>query len=120
MTNFQKRFLTALVVLPISLIFVLIGGYATLLFLLTVFFIANYELFTVFKKKTTILKKIYDITKSSQYMKAAIIKYIKFPLNVPKKLDILPVSVIVVTSIQGILFYFYWSDLYNVIQRLFS
>ena len=55
MTNFQKRFLTALVVLPISLIFVLIGGYVTLLFLLTVFFIANYELFTVFKKKTTVL-----------------------------------------------------------------
>ncbi len=55
MTNFQKRFLTALVVLPISLIFVLIGGYVTLLFLLTVFFIANYELFTVFKKKTTLL-----------------------------------------------------------------
>ena len=55
MTNFQKRFLTAIVVLPISLIFVLIGGYVTLLFLLTVFFIANYELFTVFKKKTTVL-----------------------------------------------------------------
>ena len=55
MTNFQKRFLTALVVLPISLIFVLIGGYVTLLFLLTVFFIANYELFTVFKKKINLL-----------------------------------------------------------------
>jgi NADH:ubiquinone oxidoreductase subunit 2 (subunit N) len=37
-----------------------------------------------------------------------------------KKLDVLPVSVVVVTSIQGILFYFYWSGLYNVIQRLFS
>tara|TARA_X000001036_G_scaffold435029_1_gene475490 strand:+ start:1402 stop:2889 length:1488 start_codon:yes stop_codon:yes gene_type:complete len=37
-----------------------------------------------------------------------------------KKLDLLPISVVAVTSIQGILFYFYWSGLYDVIQRLFS
>ena len=55
MTNFQKRFLTALVVFPMSLFFIFIGGYITLLFLLTVFFIANYELFSVFKKRSTIL-----------------------------------------------------------------
>ena len=38
-----------------SLFFIFIGGYITLLFLLTVFFIANYELFSVFKKRSTIL-----------------------------------------------------------------
>ena len=36
-------------------IFIFIGGYITLLFLLSVFFIANYELFAVFKKRSTIL-----------------------------------------------------------------
>ncbi len=36
-----------------------------------------------------------------------------------KELDTIPVIVIVITSIQGILFYIYWSDLYNIIQRLF-
>tara|TARA_Y100000590_G_scaffold367084_2_gene426873 strand:+ start:577 stop:1218 length:642 start_codon:yes stop_codon:yes gene_type:complete len=55
MTNFQKRILTALIVLPISLFFIFIGGYPTLLFLLTIFFLANYELFSSFKKRTTIL-----------------------------------------------------------------
>ena len=55
MTNFQKRILTALIVLPISLFFIFIGGYPTLLFLLTIFFLANYELFSSFKKRTTML-----------------------------------------------------------------
>ena len=55
MSNLQKRILTALIVLPISLIFIFIGGYITLIFLLTIFLIANYELFSVFKKRATIL-----------------------------------------------------------------
>tara|TARA_A100001011_G_C14159503_1_gene777610 strand:+ start:50 stop:694 length:645 start_codon:yes stop_codon:yes gene_type:complete len=55
MNNLQKRILTALVVLPISLFFIFVGGYPTLLFLLTIFFVANYELFSVFKKKSIIL-----------------------------------------------------------------
>jgi len=38
----------------------------------------------------------------------------------PQKLDLISVSIVVITSIQGILFYIYWSDLYNIIQRLFS
>ena len=53
MSNLQKRILTALIVLPISLIFIFTGGYITVLFLLTIFLIANYELFSVFNKKTT-------------------------------------------------------------------
>tara|TARA_B110000438_G_C15770612_1_gene631721 strand:+ start:348 stop:995 length:648 start_codon:yes stop_codon:yes gene_type:complete len=55
MNNLQKRILTSVVTLPISLIFIFTGGYFLLFFLLTIFFVANYELFSVFKKKTTIL-----------------------------------------------------------------
>tara|TARA_Y100000590_G_scaffold198571_1_gene225518 strand:+ start:2925 stop:3590 length:666 start_codon:yes stop_codon:yes gene_type:complete len=55
MTNFQKRFLTSLVILPLSFFFILKGSYFLLFFLLSIFFVANYELFSVFKKKTTIL-----------------------------------------------------------------
>ena len=55
MTNFQKRILTAFVILPLSIFFVLKGGNLLLSFLFIVFFIANYELFSVFRKKTIIL-----------------------------------------------------------------
>jgi len=55
MTNLQKRILTSLIVLPLSIFFIFEGGYLLLSFLLLIFFIANYELFSVFKKKTTIL-----------------------------------------------------------------
>lgn len=55
MTNLQKRILTSIVAFPLSLFFVFKGGYFLLLFLLGIFFVANYELFSVFRKKTTIL-----------------------------------------------------------------
>ena len=55
MTNFQKRILTSLIVLPLSFFFIVKGGYYLLFFLMGIFFIANYELFSVFTKKTTIL-----------------------------------------------------------------
>ena len=55
MTNLQKRILTSILILPISIFFIIEGGYFLLFFLLTVFFIANYELFSVFNKKITIL-----------------------------------------------------------------
>ena len=55
MTNLQKRILTSIIILPLSLLFILKGGYYLLIFLLTVFFIANYEIFSVFKKTSTIL-----------------------------------------------------------------
>ena len=55
MTNLQKRILTSLVILPLSFFFILKGGYFLLFFLLSVLFVANYELFSVFNKKTTIL-----------------------------------------------------------------
>ena len=55
MSNLQKRILTSLIIFPLSIFFIFQGGYFLLPFLLTVFFIANFELFLVFKKKTTIL-----------------------------------------------------------------
>ena len=55
MTNLQKRIFTSIIALPLSLFFIFKGGYFLLLFLLSIFFVANYELFSVFKKKTTIL-----------------------------------------------------------------
>ena len=55
MSNLQKRILTSIAVFPLSIFFVLKGGYALLSFLLVIFFIANYELFSVFKKNSHIL-----------------------------------------------------------------
>ena len=55
MTNLQKRIFTSIIALPLSLFFIFKGGYFLLLFLLGIFFVANYELFSVFRKKTTIL-----------------------------------------------------------------
>ena len=55
MTNLQKRILTSLVILPLSIFFVVKGGYFLKFFLLAIFLVANYELFSVFNKKITIL-----------------------------------------------------------------
>ena len=59
MTNLQKRILTSIIVMPLSIFFVLKGGYILLFFLLSIFFVANYELFSVFNKKSTII--FFDI-----------------------------------------------------------
>tara|TARA_B100001123_G_scaffold448250_1_gene608467 strand:+ start:664 stop:1317 length:654 start_codon:yes stop_codon:yes gene_type:complete len=55
MTNLKKRILTSIIILPLSIFFIIKGGYYLLFFLLSVFLIANYELFSVFNKKITIL-----------------------------------------------------------------
>tara|TARA_B110000881_G_scaffold26170_1_gene18934 strand:+ start:721 stop:1371 length:651 start_codon:yes stop_codon:yes gene_type:complete len=55
MTNLQKRILTSVVILPLSFFFIIKGGFFLLSFLLFIFFIANYELFSIFNKKFTIL-----------------------------------------------------------------
>ena len=54
MNNLQKRTLTSLIIFPLSIFFIFQGGNLLLLFLLVVFLLGNYELFTVFKKKGTI------------------------------------------------------------------
>ena len=55
MTNLQKRIFTSLIILPLSIFFVVKGGYFLKFFLLAIFLVANYELFSVFNKKITIL-----------------------------------------------------------------
>ena len=55
MNNLQKRILTAIVIFPLSIFFIFKGGYILLSFLLAIFFVANYELFSVFKKNSNIL-----------------------------------------------------------------
>ena len=55
MSNLKKRILTSIIILPLSIFFIIQGGYYLLFFLLSVFFIANYELFSVFNKKIIIL-----------------------------------------------------------------
>ena len=55
MNNLQKRILTSMAIFPLSIFFVYQGGYLLLSFLLAIFFIANYELFSVFKKNLNIL-----------------------------------------------------------------
>ena len=55
MNNLQKRIITSIIIFPLSIFFVFKGGYLLLSFLLLAFFVANYELFSVFKNKTTIL-----------------------------------------------------------------
>ena len=54
MSNLQKRILTSLTIFPLSIFFVFQGESLLLLFLLAIFFVGNYELFTIFKKKGTI------------------------------------------------------------------
>jgi len=54
MNNLQKRIFTSIIIFPLSIFFVFQGGYLLLSFLFVIFFIANYELFSVFKKNSTI------------------------------------------------------------------
>ena len=55
MNNLQKRILTSLIIFPLSIFFIIQGGYFLLSFLFIVFLAANYELFTVFNNKITVL-----------------------------------------------------------------
>ena len=55
MNNLQKRILTSIVIFPLSIFFIIQGGYFLLSFLFIVFLAANYELFSIFNRKITIL-----------------------------------------------------------------
>tara|TARA_Y100000590_G_scaffold16661_1_gene20003 strand:+ start:763 stop:1398 length:636 start_codon:yes stop_codon:yes gene_type:complete len=55
MTNLQKRITTSAIILPVSIFFVVLGGFKLLFFLAFVFFAANYEAFSTFKSKSVIL-----------------------------------------------------------------
>ena len=51
----KKIILTSIILFPLSIFFIFNGGNLLLLFLIAVFFVANYELFSVFNKKIIIL-----------------------------------------------------------------
>ena len=55
MNNFQKRILTSIVLLPLSFFLIFKGGNFLNFFLLSIFLVGNYEIFSVFKKKKYIL-----------------------------------------------------------------
>ena len=55
MSNLYKRILTSIIIFPFSIFFIYKGGNFLVLFLIAVFLIANYELFTSFKKKFYII-----------------------------------------------------------------
>ena len=76
MTNFQKRIVTSIIILPLSFFFLIQGGYALLSFLFTIFFLGTFELFSTFNRKPTILfldlililslYSIYSLTESGE------------------------------------------------------
>ncbi len=55
MTNFRKRILTSFIALPLSIFFVVKGGYFLAFFLIFILFAGMHELFSVFKKIKSIL-----------------------------------------------------------------
>ena len=55
MTNLNKRILTSLIALPLSIFFVVKGGYLLAFFLIFILFAGMHELFSVFKKIQSIL-----------------------------------------------------------------
>ena len=55
MTNLQKRIVTSLIVLPVSIYFILMGGNYIVSFLYTILILGNFEVFSVFKRKLSII-----------------------------------------------------------------
>ena len=55
MKNLQKRILTSLIIFPFSLFFIIKGGNYIVSFLYAVLIIGNFEVFSVFKRKLTII-----------------------------------------------------------------
>ena len=55
MTNLQKRILTSFIVLPLSMFFIVKGGNYIVSFLYAVLILGNFEVFSVFKKKLSII-----------------------------------------------------------------
>ena len=50
MTNLQKRILTSIIILPLSIFFIVKGGYLLIFFLTFILFAGLHELLSVFKK----------------------------------------------------------------------
>ena len=77
MTNIQKRILTSLIILPLSIFFVVKGGYLLAFFLFFILLVGIYELISVFKKKSIAFLSlililsifcIYYLSEKSEYL----------------------------------------------------
>ena len=55
MTNLQKRILTAFIILPLSLFFIIKGNYFLIFFLIFILFAGIHELYSVFNKTKSII-----------------------------------------------------------------
>ena len=55
MSNLNKRVLTSVIVLPLSMYFIIMGGNFIVSFLYAILILANFEAFSVFKKKLSII-----------------------------------------------------------------
>jgi len=55
MNNLQKRILTSIIILPISIFFVLKGGNYIVSFLYAILILGNFEVFSAFKRKLSII-----------------------------------------------------------------
>ena len=55
MSNLNKRILTSLIIFPLSMFFIIKGGNYIVSFLYAILILANFEAFSVFKRKTTII-----------------------------------------------------------------
>ena len=81
--DLKKRILTSIIIFPLSIFFVIQGGNFLLCFILIVFFIANYELFSVFSKKIIIL--FLDLILILSLFSIYILRHDSFYLNAPLK-----------------------------------
>ena len=55
MTNLQKRILTSIIVFPLSIFFITKGGDYIVSFLYAILILGNFEVFSAFKRKTSII-----------------------------------------------------------------
>jgi len=55
MNNLQKRILTSVIIFPLSIFFIIMGGNYVVSFLYLVLILANFEAFSVFKRKLSII-----------------------------------------------------------------
>ena len=55
MNNLTKRILTSVIILPLSMFFILKGGSYIVSFLYAILILGNFEVFSAFKKKTSII-----------------------------------------------------------------
>ena len=108
MTNIQKRILTSLIILPLSIFFIIKGGYLLSFFLLLIFLIGIYELNSVFKKKNSIifLSLILVISLFCIYYLSEVSEYLLF----------FAISVTISSDIGGYIFgnIFKWKNLTKI------